>query len=340
MGSLSRPTSSGSSATAGSTASTGSSAGGRTRVLVVGGGSRSVRPSDTAPPRATRLAATCAITLGSLLLLWLVGLLGFRLGYAPAARVPELMIDPAAAFASGAMMLIAIPGCILDAGLDAPLPLMGILSLMAVPAGALAAARPGTPGGPRLKPMVAGLASSGAVLAMLAAIAAIAWTGLSLRTDRLTSIPIRSGDAEAWFHGIRAVAGFDLAVTGAVILFTVLLIRLPIVLWMRVLGLCVTGFALCVTVTASSVSLGTAAHMGAAHTVVRSPVGERALLLGHTPQQIALLSHDDRLYPAPATAPNTGSLHVKLISRDANTATLLRAEARGSVVWFASGQDR
>jgi len=326
MGSLSRSSSSSSSPAP------------RTRVLVVGHGSRSVRPSDVGPPRASRLALVCAITAGSVMLVWIFGLLGFQLGFAPATRVPGLLMEPSGALASGAIMIVTIPHCILDAGLAAPLPLMGILLLLALPAGAIVAARPSTPGGPRLKPAAMTLASTGAALAMVSAIAAIAWTGVADRTSRLASIPEQSHEVEAWFHGVRAAAGFDLAVTCGLILFIILLFRLPVALWMRALGLSVTGFGLAVTMTATCASLGTAAHMGAAHAIVQLNSGEQAMILGHTRQQTAVLVIDWQPPPGGTPAQVAGRVDIRLFGPEAGLSQGMTVRARGSVPWFASGR--
>ena len=42
-----------------------------------------------------------------------MGYLGFRLGFAPMVRMPELLAEPGEGLATGTMMLISVPSVIL-----------------------------------------------------------------------------------------------------------------------------------------------------------------------------------------------------------------------------------
>ena len=84
--------------------------GAKTKILLVRQPVKSVRKSDEPNRDALRLAYGVVIGVGSLAALWLMGYLGFRLGFAPAVRVPDLLVEGAGGLAAGVMMLISLPG--------------------------------------------------------------------------------------------------------------------------------------------------------------------------------------------------------------------------------------
>ena len=92
----------------------------RTKLLVVRQAAKSVRHRDQPDRTPMRLAIGVIVTIGVIGAVWLMGYLGFRLGFAPIVGVPELMGGPGGSLAIGTMMLIRIPAVILQAGMAEP----------------------------------------------------------------------------------------------------------------------------------------------------------------------------------------------------------------------------
>src|SRR5690554_2571473 len=90
----------------------------RTRVLIVRQPMKTVGRADDHSRLPIKLALGVIITIAIVAGVWLLGALGHRLGFASVARVPELSIDPAAALANGAQMLVFAPVMIIHAGLE------------------------------------------------------------------------------------------------------------------------------------------------------------------------------------------------------------------------------
>lgn len=263
------------------------------RLVIVRPGARSVRPQDLAAPRAPRLHLVALITLASTAGAWLAGLLGYRLGFASAMRVPDLSVDALGGASHGAMMLVAVPSCVLTAGLESPWLLMALFAAVAMPAGALVLARPRTPGGPRPRPLASGFAATGAILAMVSGVLAIAWIGSPARLELLAPLPFSAAAVAAWARSIASAAGLDVLVVAALVLWTILVARLPIPIWLRALSGAAVGFALLVCAVSLAASLGTSAHLNAARPLVQSETSRVGLLLGSTAHHIVVLEPDD-----------------------------------------------
>ncbi|MHC4102696.1 MAG: hypothetical protein ACYSW1_17645, partial [Planctomycetota bacterium] len=98
----------------------------RTKVLLVrpAGGVRSVRRIDEPDRTALRLAIGVIVAIGVVTAVWLMGYLGFRLGFAPLLDVPQLEIAFGNGLVTGTVMLISIPRLIILAGVEKPLWMM------------------------------------------------------------------------------------------------------------------------------------------------------------------------------------------------------------------------
>src|SRR5688500_9156649 len=92
----------------------------KTKILLVRQPVKSVRKSDEPDRAMLRLALGVIIALGTLAAIWLLGYLGFRLGFADLVRVRELQLDVGGGLANGTLMLISMPQVILQAGIEKP----------------------------------------------------------------------------------------------------------------------------------------------------------------------------------------------------------------------------
>jgi hypothetical protein len=238
-----------------------------------------------------RLWLGVLVAVGVVSGVWLIGHLGYRLGFAPLVLAPDLVGDPGGGLATGTLVLISIPRAVFQAGLSQPMWLMLGFAMIAGPAAGLGAARPLTPGGPRPKTGVMAIASAGAVLSMVSGAAILWWTGCSARGSMLRPLPVEPAASAAWLVDLRTVAGLDvLAVVGAA-LWVVLVLRLPIPIWLRSIAASAAFFTLVVATVAMSISNVAATEVGAARAVCRvdDGAGSPRVLLGATPHHLATL---------------------------------------------------
>jgi hypothetical protein len=241
----------------------------------------------------TRLAIGTLVTLGIIVAVWIMGILGDRLGFAPLIGVPDLALDAAGALATGTLIVISVPRVIFQAGLAEPLWLMVGFVLIALPAAGLSAAKPATPGGPRMKQELLAIASAGAVCAMLTGILLIWWSSSPFRADLLSPLPREAAQARQWFAGVQTAAGLDALAVMAAALWVVLVLRLPILLWLRAIAASAAFFTLAIVLVAMSISGAAAAQIGSARAVASIPdaaAGEARIILGATRHQQATLT--------------------------------------------------
>jgi hypothetical protein len=269
----------------------------RTKVLLVrpSGGIKSVRRSDEPDRTALRLAIGVIAALGVVAAVWLMGYLGFRLGFARLVDVPQLQIDIGSGLVTGTLTLISIPELIIVAGVENPTWLMLGFVLIAIPGAGLAAAKPRAPGGPRPSSVTLVFSYAGAVLAAVDAMVLTWWTASDSRLASFSGLPFHPADAEAWLAGLQTVAGLDAvaAIAGAV--WVVLVMRLAIPPWLRALAGSASFFALAVVMVAVSASSAAVAQLGAPRSEVFLDDGSvyTRLLVGFTPRQIATLRVDE-----------------------------------------------
>jgi hypothetical protein len=263
----------------------------RAKVLLIREPPKSVRPEDQPDPTPLRLAIGTLSAVGGIGLLWLLGMLGYRLGYAPAVRVPELLGDAGGGLATAALMLIRVPTVIVEAGLASPVGLSLAFAVLVIPAAGISAARPVQRGGPRPSSLARVFGALGAVGGGLHLLLVIWWTASPQRLGLLRPIPGDPAEGAAWIIDLETVAGYDAMLLIATALWAVLALRLPIALWLRALTACGTIFALVIAAVAMAVSNAAVAHVTSGHSVgiVEPGDGRRGLVLGSTREHLALL---------------------------------------------------
>ncbi len=268
----------------------------RTKILLVRQPVRSVRQSDEPDGRGLRLAVGVTATVGLLGGLWVMGFLGFRLGFAPAVRVPELMGGLGDGLATGTIMMISIPRVIIRAGMAEPGWLMAGFALIAVAAAGISAVGPRTPGGPRPSAAAVTFSRAGAIGAAINTFLLIWWTGSGLRNGKVGDLPfeLEPQNTALWVDNLRTVAGLDVLAVIAAAVWVVLVLRLAIPVWLRVIAATASFFALGVVMVAMAMSNAAAAQIEAPRSLVFLGDGSlgAALLLGFTPHHAATLRVD------------------------------------------------
>ena len=263
----------------------------RTKVILVRQAVKSVRRRDEPDPTMFRLTIGVIVAVGILASVWLMGHLGFRLGFAPAIRLPELLGGPSEGLATGTLMLISVPRVIILAGVAEPAWLIVGFALIAIPAGAISAAKMPAPGGPRLSTAAVTFSYVGAIAAGMNAVAMIWWAASQMRNDKIGELPIALGSAVQWLENLQTVAAFDVLVTIAAALWAVLVLRLAIPVWLKAITASVSFFTLTVLAVAMSMSNAAVAQIEADRSLVFVDDGslDEQLLLGFTRGHAALL---------------------------------------------------
>jgi hypothetical protein len=254
-----------------------------------------VRRIDEPDRTALRLAIGVIVAIGVVAAVWLMGYLGFRLGFAPLVDVPQLEIDLGSGLVTGTLMLISIPHLIILAGVENPIWLILGFVLIAIPGAGLAAAKPRAPGGPRPSSVALVFSYSGAVLAAVDALVLTWWTASDSRLASFRGLPFHPADAENWLASLQTVAGLDAVGVIAGAVWVVLVMRLAIPAWLRALAASASFFALAVVMVAVSASSAAVAQLQAPRSEVFLDDGSvhTRLLLGFTPRQVATLRIDE-----------------------------------------------
>lgn len=262
----------------------------KTRVLLVRQPVKSVRRSDEPDRLPLRLLIGILAVIGGVASIWLIGHLGFRLGFASMLGVPELLAEPGAGLATGARILLSTPLQIFRAGVAEPLWLMLGFAMIAAPSAALAGVRPVTPGGPRPKPGYSFFCMTSAVVGLIAAALIIAYVVSPVRLRWFAPLPSGLSSFDAWERGLSIVAGMDVLLLTSGVIWVVLLFRLMLPVWMRALALAGTIFAVIVALVATGMSGATAAQLAAPRSMVTLPDESTSyLLLGYTREHTVLL---------------------------------------------------
>lgn len=263
----------------------------KTKILLVRQPVKSVRRSDEPDRTAVRLAIGVIVALGVVGVVWLMGYLGWRLGFAPIMRVPDLRIEGSGGIATGTMMLIGLPTVILEAGIAQPMWLMAGFALICIPAASLGAIKPPVQGGPKVKPAIVALLYTGAIFAMLNAIALMWWTVSPFRNDFVTEIPAQPVNVAAWLDNLRIVGGLDALGVVAAALWVVVAMRLAVPMWLRALASSVCMFVLVVATVAFSITNATIAQATAQRSVFLDDEGslDAQLIIGSTPEYLVTL---------------------------------------------------
>ena len=196
------------------------------------------------------------------------------------------------ALATGVMILVGAPNAIFQAGVADPIRLLMGFVVIAIPAGALAAARPRTPGTPLPHPVYAAMANAGAVAALANGAGIVWWIGSAFRGGLLRRIPPDVVAASTWNEGLSVAAGLDTFAVAAAGLWVVLIFRLPIARWLRALAAVASFFSLVVALVAFAISSGAAVHAQSMRELVIVDA-EPALRLGGVGARDVLLRRSD-----------------------------------------------
>ena len=263
----------------------------RTKVLLVRQPAKVARPVDHADPMPRRLAIGVIVALGVVLAVWLMGFLGYRLGFAPIVRVRDLLAEPSGGLATGIIMLISIPRVILSAGMSQTVGLMVGFILIAIPGGALAAVKSYPRGGPRIPTIVNVFSITGAVASALNGIALIWWTVSAYRNGMVNELPFQAENDGQWLENLETVSGFDVLAVVAASCWVVLVMRLTIPVWLKVLSASFAFFTLVVVTVAMSMSNATVAQVITPRSIYLADDGsvDARLLLGSTRDHFATL---------------------------------------------------
>ncbi len=268
----------------------------RTRVLLVrpSSGIKSVRTSDEPDRAVFKLALGVIVAAGTVAAVWLMGSVGFRLGFAPLIDVPQLQLNPGAGLITGTMVFISIPQVIILAGLAQPLWLMLGFGLIAIPAAGISAATPHTPGGPRRTSAAVVFSYAGAIAAAINTLIVIGWTASIARNSRIDQMRVDPRDMTQWLADLTSVAGLDTLAVIASALWVVLVLRLAIPLWLRALAATASFFTLLVATVAMSMSNASVAELQKPRSEVFLDDGsvETRLLLGSATGQLVTLRID------------------------------------------------
>lgn len=263
----------------------------RTKVLLVRQPSRPARRIEHREKTPLHLAIGVIVGVGVIGAVWLMGFLGFRLGFAPLVRVRELLAEPSGGLATGIIMLISMPRVILQAGMAQTPAFMLAFLLIAVPGASLAAVRSYPAGGPRIPTIVFVFSCIGAAASALNGIALIWWTVSAFRNGMVDELPFFATDAARWLADLETVSGLDALATVSAACWVVLVMRLPIPLWLKSLATTFAMFTLVVVTVATSMSNATVAQITARRSIYLADDGavDARLLLGSTRDHHAIM---------------------------------------------------
>jgi hypothetical protein len=268
----------------------------RSKILLVrpAAGIRSVRESDQPDRAAFKLALGVVVAAGLVLGVWLMGYIGFRLGFAPMIDVPQLQLEPGMGLVTGTLMLISMPRVIIMAGIAQPMWLMLGFVLIAIPAAGISAARPHTPGGPRPTTAAVAFSYTGAIAAAINALVVIWWAASATRKGPLDQLRVDPRETAEWLADLTAVAGIDVLAVIASTTWVVLVLRLAIPLWLRVMASTTAFFTAIVITVAMSMSNAAVTELQKPRSEVFLDDGsvDTRLLLGVTPGRLATLRMD------------------------------------------------
>lgn len=290
----------------------------KTKVLLVRQPVKSVRDRDQADPLPLRLAIGVIVVGGIMLGLTVFGYLGYRMGFAPAMRVPELVTGPGGGLVTAALWIIAIPGLVISAGIEQPIWLMVGFAAVAIPAASLGAVRPYVRGGPAPSAAAKVGLTLGALIGATNAAAVVWWTASPARNTLVYDLPWERAHAAAWLADMQTVAAIDLFVLAAASLWVVLVMRLSIPSWMKALSASACFFAFVLSFVAVSASGATVAQTRTPRSVavMDNRAQDARLIIGSTSHQIALLKIEDHAEPTIVT--------IDLVDRDAQLTVIER----------------
>jgi hypothetical protein len=271
-----------------------SSTSSNTRVVLVRQPMRNVGPGSDGNPLAIRLAIGVIAALGSLVLLWLIGQIGFHRGFVPLLGVGEMDHPAGGAMLTTASMLINMPRTILQAGIAEPIWLMIGFAAIAIPAGAISAVRPASPGGPKPHVLTIVFSYSSAVFAALFSLAVVWWVVSPVRHALVAMIPATPDQAAAWLSSLHLAAGADELAVIAMSLWVVLVMQLTIPRWLRGLVGTACFATLAIALTAMAISNVSVSQFTMPRAIVAADASETdMMLLGRAGERIITLHVED-----------------------------------------------
>lgn len=281
----------------------------KSKVLVVRQPIKSVRPGDHPDRLPLRLAIGVITAIGIVALIWLLGHVGFRLGFAQVIEVTDLRGELDDGLIAGVIMLIKSPALVIKAGIAQPLWLMLGFLMIAVPAGGLAAARPRVLGGPNPRGLTVVMSNTAAVLAMINAALLVLWMASTPRLGMLRPMPLQPAASFAWLRGLQTAGGLDVLAFIAAALWVVLVMRLLIPLWLRGLSAAASFFALAVVSVGMAISTAAATQVETARSLAFLDDGslQPRLLLGETRRHVATLVVRDGIIVRELLPPSDGA---------------------------------
>ena len=216
---------------------------------------RRAATSRAAPRWLTTLLFASALGLAALCV---VGTLGGRLGFGAAIGFPGLE-DGHDALSRVVGMFATLPDCVLAAGLERPVWLVGAFGALACPVACLAAivalrvsaARPARAAMP--------VAVLGAILACIGAVLALWWIESSTRAAMIEPLPGVGAELRNWLLQLQVVAAIDVLLVVSALLWSVLALVLDLPAWIRTLAGGVAITALLIASVGSARTLGTVA---------------------------------------------------------------------------------
>lgn len=263
-----------------------------TRVLLVRQPIRSVRSAHDDSPLPIQLAIGVIVSVGVIMALWLMGHVGFYLGFAPLIGVPGLEQNAGGAIIAAIAALLSMPMTILRAGMNEPLWLMLGFVVVAIPAACLGAVRPSAPGGPKPHILTVTFAYSGAIMGSIFSLLVLWWLASPMRFAWLQPMPSIPIAMAQWLAGLRLAAALDLFCLIAMSLWVVLVMRLAVPGWLRGLsaGLCFTILAFTfAAVAVSGVSVNQVTSTRTVAVMLEGATSEQVLLLGEAHDRLVSL---------------------------------------------------
>lgn len=269
----------------------------RTKILVLRQPMKSVRPEDERRPIPLGLVVGSLATVGAVGVVWLLGYIGYRLGFADVLGVPELLTESGGGLLTGALITMQFPLRVFEVSVAEPLWLMMAFLLVAIPAGGLVGARRLSRGGPKPSTLFTTMSWTGAIAAALFGGLALAYVVAPFRAAWMRPLPEDLGMMEAWLNGLSVVAGLDGLMVIAAVLWAVLSMRVECPPWMRGISAGAAIFALGVTSFAMAISNAAVAQLHRQRSVaIIGGVDSPQVLVGYT-RRHAVVMHTDANRP-------------------------------------------
>jgi hypothetical protein len=264
--------------------------GARTRIFLVRQPARSVRPEDAPNPLPVRLAIGVIVGVGTIILSWLIGVIGIRLGFAPLIHLPGIDVSLTEGLATTVLIVMAVPATIIRTGIEHPLLMMLCYALIALPGGCLAGVRSSTPGGPKPHPLSTVFAYTVAVTSAVQACLLVWWVVSPFRSGLIAPLPFQATEVAAWLTSMRVVAGLDVLAVTIAALWVVLIMRVAIPLWLRSLCVPAAFVALAFVTVSMSITAATVAQAQTPRTMIEDSGGSAQLMIGAFAAQYAVMS--------------------------------------------------